>query len=320
MKTFFAEHYTLKFSNLVKSSNPFYRFMRYCYGVDRILKKHEELIAKRSDTHHEGVSRTLFYAKKDLEAFSKKYNWLSRKLLGFTSLVKGYEQLHQQAKEQRCDLISKNIDNHPLNIKFEINKGSFDSIREHLKNQRSFIKKINAEVRQPNKMPHTIEIYGKNNQIHAYARVSGGKSMTYANLKMERDANIEKMRECLVEFEKLEKNRFYTYTTWNHDINGMAYPIYHSIPNPYYESNRQQVSNQYDGCDTTKSYVEDWMKELSMFAPRVEIDDKTNKPSVEYPYESQLFREMRNKKPYLKVSVWETEKEAKEGKRIGLSK
>jgi hypothetical protein len=304
----FAADYASKLINLKKSSNPFQRFMRYCFGVEKALNTHAALLTDRLKTK-EGVCRTLGYVTKDLEAISTKFNWVTRKLLGFKSLIAGYKSITLDAKERRCDLVvqDRSIPKVPINVKSK----TYAAVSKHLEAQRTFIKGI--EVRQPNNMPQTMEIYGRENQIHATAKVSGNKPMIYENLRREHTENVRLLKQNQAALEKIKETKYiahlYYEPSYSSEFGRYFFEAYEL--NPSYEHNREYASNAYDGCDTAKRYVEKWMDELTRFSPRVEIDQKTNKPQVNYPYKSSIFQDFLRENSYMRASVWADEADAK---------
>lgn len=176
-----------KFSDTIHTAPWYYRLMRRIYNIHLELKSHEDRL--NTQIGAKSTLQSLQQSSIDIIKLSQQYNRLSYWLLGFDKLI---SQCQSIVNEEIQEEYEKSIDAFYLKRSNEnkvipqklLLKDSVSSIREHLENQKAFLKQ-NIKPLPVEKMPHTIGRMGSYYYYGPITLSTANQPLTDSNLKSE---------------------------------------------------------------------------------------------------------------------------------------
>ena len=266
--------YIKDYDQFIKNSPWYYRLSRYFFR--------EQLFGKDIPQTPTFENEIKYLAEKQgtLSLFSQKKSRFVRWLVGLNLLIEKAATLKNLAVENQLhnrQKIGLRRELSTLRDNKLVTTGSADFIKPieaHLTQQQDFINTIPKVSYQL--MPSIFERFGRNKEIIAAARVSGGKPMTYANLIAEKKAAkdaIELARPIMIAKRRAAQNYHFYILAEGHPN------FFISTHNSGNEDAGKQESDIIDGARCVVDQVNEKLKELSTTVPYVEIGEDS-KPYV----------------------------------------
>lgn len=262
------------FSKMLNQSNWFHRFTRFIFGLNKAIDDHRSSISQ-SSSNKIGVVAALTSAANELtNVVSKRYNAISRWLMGFDTLVKNYNAVLIRVRSWRAQLVKENNKFAPPD-RNKLGVDSYKKINDYLIQRQRFIETTEIK-QQPQTLPFSLSTFGITNQITPHLLVSGGKPATYGNMKREYKENIKAMEETREEAP--ERSIIIPPPILPFTAEAWAWPSQVIDNTPAW----QRWSDKIDSYDSTAGYMRRGIERLSLFAPRVKINER-GQPQVVYP-------------------------------------